>query len=200
MARLPGPILRTDRLFLQTPKMRDVEDIYKWTCDPAITRYMSWSSPRSPRETETFVRDSMRDQRSGKSLAYLLHDVESGQAIGACGAHNLDATVHLKAEVGYWIAKPYWGRGLVSEALRVLLPHLFVNVGLHRLSALVFHRNARSARVLEGLGFQHEGLLRHNLRKSGRSIDVMQYAMLSTDPSARTLIKQRARGAPGSAA
>jgi len=190
MPRLPGPILRTPRLVLQTPRMCDVAELFRWTQDPAITRYMSWSSSEEPGRTEEFVRKSVRDQRTGRGLVYVLHDVETGRAIGACGAHDMDTETHLKAEFGYWVARPYWGRGLVPEALGVFLPHLFLTVGLHRLSAFVFAKNGRSARVLTGLGFRLEGTLRHNIRKNGRFIDVLQYAMLSTDPAARALLRQ----------
>lgn len=193
MARIPGPILRTERLYLQTPRARDVREVYAWCRDPAITRHMSWDAPRKPADTRAWVRVAQAEQRAGRGVAFVLHERDTGRPIGCCGLHHVDRSTHLKAETGYWIARPYWGRGLVSEAMDALLVHAFGTLGLHRVCAQVFPRNPRSARVLERLGFTFEGTLRHNIRKNGRGLTVHQYSLLATDPAARRILRQAAR-------
>lgn len=196
MARLPGPILRTERLILQTPRLRDVPAIYKWVSDASVTRYLSFESPNSPKDTLEFVRAAREQQGKGTALTYVLRLAESGEPIGCCGVHDVDTAIHHKGEVGYWLAQPYWGRGMMQEALRPFLAHVFGCVALHRLCAYTFVANTASARLLERLGFQHEGTLRHYMRKRGRPLNVECFALLSTDPAARRLVPGagRARG------
>ncbi len=187
--RVPGPILHTERLYLQTPRTRDVREVYRWCRDPAITRYMTWDRPTGPKPTAQFVREACRDQRAGRGLEYVMHDRASGGPIGCCGIHHIDRTVHLKAEMGYWIARPYWGRGLVTEAMRTLISHALTELDLQRVYAYVFAGNARSVQVLEALGFQREGTLRKHYRKNGRTRDAHLYGLLHSDPAARRIVR-----------
>ena len=192
VARVPGPILNTERLFLQTPRLRDVPDIYRWSRHPAITRYMSWARPQGPKDTMEFVQRAHAEQRRGDALHYVVHDRSTGRPIGCCGAHHMDRENRYKAEIGYWLARPRWGQGFVTEALHTFLPFLFRDLELHRLYAQVFVKNTRSADLLERVGFQFEGTLRQSLCGARRAVDVHQYSLLATDPAARRLLRKAA--------
>ncbi|HVF34441.1 MAG TPA: GNAT family protein [Candidatus Saccharimonadia bacterium] len=80
------------------------------------------------------------------------------------------------AEVGYWLGEPYWGRGLVTAALRAATPVAMDALKLHRVAAGVYSGNPASARVLEKAGYEHEGTLRCAVVKRGRLHDVELYA------------------------
>jgi len=81
------------------------------------------------------------------------------------------------AEIGYWLAKPFWGRGIMTSAVGRLCEHGFGEMGLTRITAHVFESNPASARVLEKAGFQLECRLRKYQKKDGKLIDVRKYVL-----------------------
>jgi RimJ/RimL family protein N-acetyltransferase len=83
-----------------------------------------------------------------------------------------------RAEVGYWLAKPFWGRGIVTAVVQRVCRHAFVEFGLVKIIAHVVTHNSASARVLEKCGFVQEGLLRKHFLKDGQFIDVKLFALL----------------------
>ncbi|MDZ4288976.1 MAG: GNAT family N-acetyltransferase [Prosthecobacter sp.] len=81
------------------------------------------------------------------------------------------------AAIGYWLAKPHWGKGIVTSAVSAVVEHAFNHLQLERIAATIFSGNAASGRVLEKAGFQLEAAhLRHAYRKDGRFIDGCLYA------------------------
>lgn len=87
----------------------------------------------------------------------------------------------VSAEVGYWLGVRYWGRGLVTAALKTAVAWAFGAYSLQRVFALPFATNGASCRVLEKAGFVREGLLRRAVAKDGRVLDVALYARLSEE-------------------
>ena len=94
--------------------------------------------------------------------------------IGGCGFDGL-VTGH-RAEIGYWLAKPYWDRGIMTAVVGRACEHAFANWKLVRISAHVLYVNATSSRVLEKNGFTCEGNLRKHFLKDGRFLDSKLYA------------------------
>ena len=83
-----------------------------------------------------------------------------------------------RCEIGYWLAKPYWGRGIMTAVVRAICRHAFDNLGLGKITAHVFSFNDASARVLEKCGFEQEGFLRQHYLKDGQLIDVKAYGLV----------------------
>jgi [ribosomal protein S5]-alanine N-acetyltransferase len=100
-----------------------------------------------------------------------------GEAVGGIGLLLRDDIYRLSAEIGYWLGEKYWGRGIVSEAVRGFSNYAFANFEIYRLYAEVFEWNPASMRVLEKAGFQMEGRLRKCVIKDGQVIDVCLYSM-----------------------
>lgn len=86
------------------------------------------------------------------------------------------------AELGYWLGEEYWGRGITSDAVRVVTAWGFAHLDIDRIFAQVFAWNPASARVLEKTGFTFEGRLRGAVYKDGRTTDLLSYGILRTDP------------------
>lgn len=87
------------------------------------------------------------------------------------------------AELGYYIAEEYWGRGIMAEAVRQFCEHVFETSDIIRIFAEPFAYNTASCRVLEKAGFHYEGTLRSNAVKNGRVLDMKMYSRLKTDDS-----------------
>ena len=96
--------------------------------------------------------------------------------IGGCGFDGL--TNGHCAEIGYWLAKPYWGQGIMTAVVRIACEHAIAKWKLLRITAHVFESNLASARVLEKNGFVCEGHLRKHFLKDGRSIDGKLFALV----------------------
>lgn len=107
--------------------------------------------------------------------------VVDGQAVGGIGAVQLTDIYRASAEIGYWLGEDYWGRGIVTEALKQMVPMVFAHwPEVERIFAGVFEHNAASMRVLEKAGFVREAILRRALTKHGRVYDDYFFAVWRT--------------------
>lgn len=101
-----------------------------------------------------------------------------GAAVGGIGMHRgVDVHRHV-AEIGYWLGRAYWGRGLMSRIVLAWRDHLFSTHDYHRLEAKVYSNNPASAHLLEKCGFVREGVKREAALKRGEILDVWMYAIL----------------------
>jgi RimJ/RimL family protein N-acetyltransferase len=113
----------------------------------------------------------------GQPVDFALHN-EAGRVVGALGLDLPSLTGQSRAEIGYWLAKPYWGRGLMTAAVRAVCQHGFEALGLAKITAHVFAWNDTSARVLLKCGFEQEGFCRRHFVKDGQFIDVKLFGLL----------------------
>jgi RimJ/RimL family protein N-acetyltransferase len=98
--------------------------------------------------------------------------------IGGCGFDGFQAGKSHRAEIGYWLARPYWGQGIMTTVVNQVCRHAFEEFGLVKITAHVFAHNPASARVLEKCGFQEEGFLRKHFLKDDRCIDARLFGLL----------------------
>jgi [ribosomal protein S5]-alanine N-acetyltransferase len=98
--------------------------------------------------------------------------------IGGCGFAGLQLGKSHRAEIGYWLAKPYWGQGIMTAIVRRLCEFAFAELSLVKIEAHVFAGNAASARVLEKCGFVQEGYLRKQYVKDGKYLDAKLFALV----------------------
>lgn len=115
-----------------------------------------------------------------KAVSLAIRDVEA-KLIGVVSADNLDVGSTHKAEIGYWLARGYWGRGIMTDAVKAYVVYAFEELDLLKLVAHCFELNPGSARVLEKSGFKLEGRLRKHFRKDGRLLDARIYGLLKED-------------------
>ena len=106
--------------------------------------------------------------------------VAEGQVVGSIGAFRQKNIHWQTAELGYYLAEPYWGKGLMTQAVRQICEIIFARGDIIRIYAEPFAHNAASCRVLEKAGFQYEGTLRSNGVKNGEILDMKLYARLRT--------------------
>jgi len=101
-----------------------------------------------------------------------------GAAAGGIGVEPGEGVFARSADFGYWLAEPYWGRGIMTEAVRAVVPYAMERFSLCRLESAVFAWNPASMRVLEKCGFQREGVSRASVFKDGEVIDRIVYALV----------------------
>lgn len=122
----------------------------------------------------------IHNSRQGKAVSLAIRNVEA-KLVGVISADNLDVGATHKAEIGYWLARGYWGRGIMTDAVKAYVVYAFEELGLRKLVAHCFELNIGSARVLEKSGFKLEGRLRKHFRKDGRLLDARIYGVLKED-------------------
>lgn len=101
-----------------------------------------------------------------------------GKAVGSIGAFRQGNIHRQTAELGCYISEEYWGKGLMTEAVRQVCRYVFEKSDILRIFAEPFAYNTASCRVLEKAGFQYEGTLRSNAVKNGKVIDMKMYSLL----------------------
>lgn len=109
--------------------------------------------------------------QANKAIRFSMIEMKSHEIIGTCGFNSIYFE-NLKAEIGYDIAKAYWGMGYAPEGIRALLYYAFQNLGLNRIEAKVEPDNVNSIRVLQKLHFTFEGTLRQYEKSKGNFIDI----------------------------
>ena len=104
-----------------------------------------------------------------------------GKVIGSIGVFRQGNIHRQTAEVGYYIAEEYWGKGIMTEAIKQTCKYVFDKSDIIRIYAEPFAYNMASCRVLEKAGFQYEGTLRKNAVKNGKIIDMKMYSLLRNE-------------------
>jgi RimJ/RimL family protein N-acetyltransferase len=104
-----------------------------------------------------------------------------GAVVGGAGFIFGEDVYRFSAEVGYWLGRAYWGKGIATSALAALTRLGFERYRMARLFACVFEGNTASMRVLEKCGYRHEGVSKKRAFKNGRFIDVHTYAIVRED-------------------
>lgn len=103
------------------------------------------------------------------------------KAVGSIGIFRQENIHRQTAELGYYIAENYWGKGIMTEAVTQICEYVFDKSDIIRIYAEPFAYNKASCRVLEKAGFQYEGTLRSNAVKNGKVIDMKMYSLLKTE-------------------
>jgi len=109
--------------------------------------------------------------------ADLLYAIEiDGEAAGGIGAMFKEDVYRINAEIGYWLSEQYWGQGLMSATVNLLVDHLFLNYpAIRRIYADLFSHNAASAGVLKRCGFHLEAIHKNAVIKNGEILDEHRY-------------------------
>ncbi|MDJ0765221.1 MAG: GNAT family protein [Myxococcota bacterium] len=156
----------------------DVPSLAKHANNSLIAMHLrdGFHHPYGRADAEAFI--ELVDKQDPKVFFAIASQTE---AIGGIGL-GLGIDVHrFTAELGYWLAEPYWNRGIMTEAVKTIAQWGFDRLGLNRISATPYTTNPASARVLEKAGFEREGILRASVVKEGRILNQCLYARVRED-------------------
>ncbi|MDE6602078.1 MAG: GNAT family N-acetyltransferase [Lachnospiraceae bacterium] len=122
---------------------------------------------------------AMLSTNENDSFAFAI--MADNKVIGSIGVFRQGNIHRRTAELGYYIAEEYWGKGIMTEAVKQICEYVFDKSDIIRIYAEPFAYNEASCRVLEKAGFQYEGTLRSNAIKNGKVIDMRMYSLLKTE-------------------
>ena len=140
--------------------------------------------PYTQRDAERYIA-AMLSADETSTFAYAV--TVDGRAVGSIGAFRQGNIHRRTAELGYYLAEEYWGRGIMTDAIRQLCSRLFETTGLLRFYAEPFAYNTGSRRALEKAGFCYEGTMKNNAVKNGRVLDMALYALTKEPYTLRRL-------------
>jgi [ribosomal protein S5]-alanine N-acetyltransferase len=170
--------------------MSDVDALVRYANNRKIWLNLrdAFPHPYTRHDAREFIR-SVRERVPETTFAIAV----DGEAVGSVGFILNRDVERVAAEIGYWLAEPFWGKGITTEALIAVTRHAIAAHGLTRIFALPFSWNTASCRVLEKAGYVLEARLRCSAIKDGRLTDQFQYAFIA-DPRAETMSGQESPG------
>lgn len=171
-------ILQTPSSLLRPWSLNDRPSLVKHADCPEIAASMrdGFPSPYTLADADRFLAMATSDHPH-LFMAVVVDD----QAVGGIGIHLLVDIYRRSAEIGYWVSKPYWGRGIISDAVCAILPIAFKNPDIIRIQAGVFSNNPGSMRVLEKNGFVLEAIHKKAIIKQGKILDEHLYVIFRND-------------------
>lgn len=173
----PFPILKTDRLLLRQFTDSDLENVFKGLSHPDIIKYygVSYDSLEATKAQMQFFADLEKDETG---LWWAVCSPNNQTFYGAGGINSLSKQ-HLKAEVGFWLLCEHWGKGIMTEALPLIINYGFEQMNLHRIEGIVEPENLNCKRALGKLGFQYEGTMKDCEIKNGKFISLEIHAIFN---------------------
>ena len=150
-----GTKLETERLILRRWKDSDAENLYRYAKDPEVGPIAGWPPHQSIDESREVIRNVFNGTE-----AYAICLKTDGKAIGAIelklNGHTDLTDRDNECELGYWLGKPYWGQGLMPEAVKEILRHAFEDIGMTTVWVGYYEGNSKSKRVQEKSGFRYQ--------------------------------------------
>ena len=172
----PPQTLTTDRLILRLPRREDAPIIFaSYTQDPEVTRYLTWRPHKSVDESYAIIDLNLKLWREGTAFTYVIALKETDTPIGKIAIH----ADGFKPSLGYVLARSQWGKGYMTEVVRVVTDWLLHQPDIFRVSATCDVDNPASAKVMEKAGMKYEGLLRRYIihpNVSAEPRDCLMYA------------------------
>lgn len=175
------PILVTDRLLLRPFASADAPEVQHLAGEYEVaSSSLAIPYPYPDGVAEAWIATHKPGFEKGMHAVYAVTFPGNGALVGAAGLVEVNRR-HGRAELGYWMGRPYWRKGYATEAARALIEYGFSVLGLHRVYAMHFSWNTASGRVMEKCGMVHEAHLREHVRKEGVFEDIDLWGILDRE-------------------
>lgn len=174
------PILFTKRLILRKILKSDADDVFEYSSDPEVTRYLLWDPHQNYRYTVRYLSYLQTRYRAGEFHDWALILKDTGKMIGTCGFTAFDLT-NNSAEVGYVLNRAYWHKGIAAEALSAVINFGFNELSLFRIEAKFMAGNVNSRRVMEKVGMSFEGINRGAMLIKGKYTSIGVCSILANE-------------------
>jgi ribosomal-protein-alanine N-acetyltransferase len=172
-------VVDTPRLQLRPLELGDADALFALAADPDVAKYMSWDAHRDRSDTVEFLERMLGSRREGTSVGWAI--VFEGAVVGVISIDGIRWDFRAwrvdRAEMGYWLGKPYWGRGIMSEAATAALRFAFETLGLHKVTIGCVEGNAGSQAIIEKLGFRFLAHFAEDFWRFGRWWDHRRYEL-----------------------
>ncbi|HHI03693.1 MAG TPA: N-acetyltransferase [candidate division Zixibacteria bacterium] len=174
------PILKTERLILRPFRLDDAPRVQELAGDKEVARTtLHIPHPYKDGDAEKWINTHEPMFKLDELVNYAVIMADINELIGAIG---LTLTKDYdRAEIGYWIGKPYWGKGYCTEAAQAILKYGFEALKLNRIFAHYMTNNPASGKVMENIGMLYEGCCRQHVKRWGEYQDIKIYSILRSE-------------------
>ncbi len=173
--------LETDRLLLRKMTLADATIMYeRWASLEDCTKYFPWPPASDPDAYQTKVANWINNYDKKDYFQWLITFKDTGEVVGIINLHDIDEQFDV-AETSYILTPSFWGKGIMTEALKCVIAYGFDELLLNRISADVFDGNIGSTKVLTKCGMIQEGIAKERYKKDGTYIDALQFAILKSE-------------------
>ena len=175
------PTLKTERLILRPFSLDDAKQVQHLAGDAAIAAMtLMIPHPYEDGVAEEWIKSHEKKFQEGSEIDFAITHKAEDYLIGAIGISSIDQKFE-KAEIGYWIGKPFWNKGFCTEAVKAVLQYSFEKLKLNKVYAHHFIDNPSSGKVMKKAGMKEEGMLRQNVKKGEKYIDTPLYGILRSE-------------------
>lgn len=174
------PTFVTEKLTLRPLQLADAPSIQQLAGDKDVaSTTLSIPYPYPDGAAESFIMANHERYNRGFGSTFALISNETNELVGCIGMHIVSD--YHRAELAYWIGKPYWGQGYATEAARQMLEYGFNELKLNRIWAAAMARNPASSMVMQKIGMKYEGKLIQHIRKWEEYEDLVYYGTTKTE-------------------
>ncbi len=172
--RCSMPVLETERLIIRRFRKEDLDDFYEYARNPNVGPNAGWKPHASKHESREILKHFIKS-----TSVWAIVDKNTYKVIGSIGLHDDRKRDSRNVKMlGYVLAEPYWGKGLMTEAAKRMIKYAFEELQIDLLSVYHYPHNKRSQRVIEKCGFHYEGILRRaSTIYNGRVYDDVCYSL-----------------------
>jgi ribosomal-protein-alanine N-acetyltransferase len=174
------PIIETTRLILRKPSQRDAIALLEVSQDEAVMKYYGMAPLVNKAEALAEINWFKKIFTQAEGIRWIITEKGAGVYIGDIGFHNC-AKAHSRSEIGFKLAKEFWNKGVMTEALDQVLEYGFLVMQLNRIEAVVDPKNTACLSLLKKAGFVEEGTLREYEHEATGYVDLVMLSLLKKD-------------------
>ena len=181
MEHLGTKKLETERLILRKFTIDDTEKMFNnWTNDDEVTKYLTWPSHIDINVTLNVLKQWLQnyEKKDYYNWAIVLKDLN--EPIGSISVVKQSEDIRMVL-IGYCIGKNWWKKGIVSEALNLLIKYFFEEVGVNRIESMYDPNNENSGKVMAKCGMKYEGYMRQSNKNNQGIVDTIYYGIIAED-------------------
>lgn len=190
-------VVETQRLVLRPLELGDADALHEYASDAEVSKWMAWDPHTERATTVAFLERMIAARESGTSVGWAI--LVDGKPAGVISLDGITWQFRAwrvdRAEMGYWLGKPFWGQGYMSEAATAGVRFAFETLGLHKVTIGCVEGNEASRTIIEKLGFRFLAMYQEDFYRFGRWWDHRRYELVASEwgDSTRTLRFNRPR-------
>lgn len=170
--------LESERLILRKLSLKDADDMFEYTKDSEVTKFLSWDAHTSINQTTDFIKNTIKEYDGIRSYPYAIEIKGERKFIGIVRAYDIDSH-NKRCEISYILNPAFQGNGYMVEAINLFANHCFNQIGFLRIQAKCMIANNNSEKLMQRLGMEYEGILRNYWVYKGTVQDAKLYAIIN---------------------
>lgn len=174
------PVLETPRLVLRAFSNEDINDIFEYASVKSVTDFLPWEAHQTLDDTKAFLKMSKEMFKKYGNIDFAILLKEENKVIGGISIRKWNDNNRC-ADIGYVLSSKYWGRGIITEAIKRIIKYGFEDLNINRIEAHCDENNIGSYRAMEKAGMKYEGTLREKTFMKGKFINMKFYSILKSE-------------------